>query len=156
MDIWLIAGVILLGLLIVIVEIFFLPGTTLFGIVGGIILLGGIYLGFAEHGMKTGSIILAITTFVTCILLYAGFKTYSSGKLALKNVSEGKANVLDENLARVGDEGVTVSFLRPNGKAMINGNKIEVYSLGEYIVSNKKVKVVKISENKIFVKLNET
>ena len=37
MDIWLIAGVILLGLLIVVIEVFFLPGTTVFGIVGGII-----------------------------------------------------------------------------------------------------------------------
>ncbi len=156
MDIWLIAGVILLGLLIVTIEIFFLPGTTIFGIVGGIIVVAGVYLGFSEYGMKTGSLILGFTLIATCVLLYAGFKTYSSGKIALKEVSEGKATVLEDSLAKVGDEGITVSYLRPNGKAMINESKLEVYSLGEYIESNKKVKVVKIAENKIFVKqLNE-
>jgi membrane-bound ClpP family serine protease len=106
--------------------------------------------------MKTGSIILASTLVATCILLYAGFKTYSSGKIALKDVSEGKATTLEDAFAHVGDEGITTSYLRPNGKAMINGNKLEVYSLGEYIEGNKKVKVVKIAENKIFVKqINE-
>jgi len=156
MDIWLIAGVILLGLLIVVIEIFFLPGTTIFGIVGGIIVIAGIYLGFAEHGMKKGSIILGLTLLATVILFYFGFKTYSSGRIALKGVLEGKANVMEENIAGVGDEGVTVSYLRPNGKAMIRGNKVEVFSLGEYIEANKKIKVVKIADNKIFVKpLNE-
>lgn len=151
MDIWLISGVILLGLLIVIVEIFFLPGTTIFGIVGGIIVVAGVYLGFAEYGMKTGSIILGCTLMATCVLLYAGFRTYSSGKIALKNVSEGKAPITEPPVAGVGDEGITISYLRPEGKAMINGNKVEVFSLGEYIEANKKIKVVKIAENKIFV-----
>jgi len=153
MDITIIAGIILLGVLIVMVEIFFLPGTTLFGIVGGIILVGGIYLGFSEHGAKTGSIILGITTLVSIILLYAGFKTYSSGKMALKDVIDSKASSLEHGLAEVGDDGLTVSYLRPNGKALIKGNKVEVYSQGEYIEANQPVKVVKIAENKIFVKL---
>ncbi|HXH17859.1 MAG TPA: NfeD family protein [Chitinophagales bacterium] len=151
MDIWLIGGIILLGLLIVIAEIFFLPGTTVIGIIGGIIVAIGIYLGFAEHGMKTGSIILGCTLMATCVLLYAGFRTYSSGKIALKEVSEGKAPITEAAAASVGDEGVTVSYLRPEGKALINGNKVEVFSLGEYIEANKKIKVVKIAENKIFV-----
>ncbi|MDZ4846146.1 MAG: hypothetical protein SH857_11420 [Chitinophagales bacterium] len=150
MDITLIGGIILLGLLIIMVEIFFLPGTTLFGVVGGIILVGSIYLAFSEHGAKTGSIILGITTVACCILLYAGFKTYSSGKMALKDVM-GKTEP-DSLLVNVGDEGFTTSYLRPNGKASIKDNKVEVYSLGEYIESNKAIIVVKIAENKIFVK----
>ena len=152
MDITLIGGIILLGRLIVMVEIFFLPGTTLFGVVGGIILVGGIYLAFSEHGAKTGSIILGITTVACCILLYAGFKTYSSGKMALKDVIGSKASEPDARLVNVGDEGQTITYLRPNGKAAIKEHKVEVYSLGEYIESNKAIIVVKIAENKIFVK----
>ncbi len=156
MDIWLIAGVILLGLLIVVVEIFFLPGTTVIGILGGIIVVAGLYLAFAEHGTKTGSIMLLCTLVMTCILVYGGFKTYSSGKIALKDVIGSKTNLLEESIAQ-GDEGVTVTHLKMNGKAMIKGKKVEVFSQGEYIESGKKIKVVKIAENKIFVKqLNET
>lgn len=152
MDITIIAGIILLGLLIIMVEIFFLPGTTLFGIVGGIILAIGIVLGYAEHGAKTGSIILGVTTGVSVVMLYAGFKTYSSGKMALKDVIDSKAPIDEAQLAVIGDEGLTISALRPNGKATFQGKKLEVYSLGEYIDINQQVVVVKIAENKIFVK----
>lgn len=151
MDLTLIGGIILLGLLIIMVEIFFLPGTTLFGVVGGIVLVIGIYLGFSEHGVKTGSIIFGITTAASILLLYAGFKTYSSGKMALKEVIDGKASEDESKLVKTGDEGLTTSYLRPNGRATINGQKVEVYSQGEYIETNKPVIVVKIAENKIFV-----
>lgn len=152
MDITLIGGIILLGLLILMVEIFFLPGTTLFGVVGGIILVGGIFLGYSEHGMKTGSIILGITTAASLILLYVGFKTYSSGKMALKEVISGKATEDEAQLLSVGDEGLTTSYLRPGGKALIKDKKVEVFSLGEYIEAGKPIVIAKIAENKIYVK----
>jgi membrane-bound serine protease (ClpP class) len=58
----------------------------------------------------------------------------------------------EQTSAKVGEEGVTVSQLRPNGKALINDEKMEVYSLGEYVDINVKVKVIKIADSKIFVK----
>ncbi len=153
MDIWLIAGIIIFGLIVIMVEIFLVPGTTLIGVIGGIIVVIGIYFSFAEHGTKVGSITLALSTIATGLLMYAGFKAYTSKKFSLNDTVSGRVNEPEENFPKVGDEGVTVSFLRPNGKAIINGNKTEVYSLSEYIESSKKIKVVKISENKIFVKL---
>ncbi|GIV33146.1 MAG: hypothetical protein KatS3mg031_0681 [Chitinophagales bacterium] len=152
MDMWLIAGIIVFGLLIIMVEIFLVPGTTIIGVVGGVIVVIGVFLAFRDHGLKTGSITLALSAVATGVLLYTGIRTYSSGKFALKESITGKVNEPEEGLPVPGDEGLTVSLLRPNGKALINGRRVEVFSLGELIEKNTRIKVVKVSENKIYVK----
>ena len=155
MNLAFIAGIIILGLVIIMVEVFLVPGTTIIGVIGGIIVVVGVYLSYSEHGVKVGNVTLAISGAATGILLYLGFKAYTSRKFSLNDTLEGKVNVLDESLAVVGDKGVTASYLRPNGKAIINDRKIEVYSRGEYIESGVEVEVVKIQGNKIFVKSKE-
>ncbi len=152
MDIWMIAGIIIFGLLIIMVEIFLVSGTTLIGVAGGVIVVAGVYLAFENHGAQVGSITLAFSAVATGFLMYLGFKAYTSRKFSLNEVLDTPVESPDMGAAVVGDEGVTVSYLRPNGKAVINGKKIEVYSQGEYIESNLPIKVVKIAENKIFVK----
>lgn len=152
MDLAFIAGIIVLGLVIIMVEIFLVPGTTIIGVVGGIIVVAGVYLSYSEHGSRVGNITLAISGAATGLLLYIGFKAYSSRRFSLNETLEGRVNVFDEQLAAVGDKGTTFTYLRPNGKANINNQKVEVYSLGEFIESGVDVEVIKISGNKIFVK----
>lgn len=151
MSLTLAGAVILLGLLLIMAEVFLIPGTTVVGIVGGIIVVTGVYLTYSHHGVKTGNIALVISLTATGILTYLGFKAYSSRKFSLNDVLEGRVNLSENESIRVDDEGVTVSNLKPNGKAMIKDNKVEVYSLGGYIDRNIPIKVVKIRENKIFV-----
>jgi len=155
MTIGLIAGIIIFGLLIIMADIFLIPGTAIVGIIGGVIVIIGISLAYAHHGARVGNITLAVSTAASGVLMYVGYRMYVSRRFSLNEVVDSKVEVPEENLAKVGDEGVTVSFLRPNGKALLNNNKVEVYSQGEYIESGKKIKVVKIAEKKIFVKLNE-
>ena len=150
MDIWLIAGIVVFGLLVIMVEIFLIPGTTVIGIIGGVITVIGVVMAYIDHGVKAGSLMFAGAAVATAVLLYFGFKAYSSRKFSLNEVIDSRVDVLD--IAAVGDEGVTINYLRPNGKAVINNNKVEVYSQGEYIEGGKKIKVVKIAENKIYVR----
>ena len=64
----------------------------------------------------------------------------------------GKVNEIEKNLYNIGDKGIAVSELRPNGKGMFNGNKIDIYSNGEYIQRDTAVEIIKITNDKIFVK----
>ena len=64
----------------------------------------------------------------------------------------GKVNELEQHLYKIGDKGTTVSELRPNGKAIFNGERIDVYSTGEYIARNTEVEIIKITHDKIFIK----
>ena len=53
---------------------------------------------------------------------------------------------------KLGDKGVTLTNLRPEGKAIFGDDeRITVYSIGEFIDKDAHVTIVKIEHNKIFV-----
>lgn len=149
---WVILSIILVGLILVFLEIFLIPGTTLFGIVGGIALVIGVILIYSNYGSKWGNITTASTMVLVLVAFVAGFKVIQSNKLAMKAEITGKVNELEKNLYNIGDKGVTVSELRPNGKGIFNENKIDVYSNGEYIQRDSEIEIIKITNDKIFVK----
>ena len=66
---------------------------------------------------------------------------------------DGKANVIEEGAVKIGDMGKTISRLNPIGKASINNLQVEVQSAEGFIDQEKEISVVKIHQNKIFVKL---
>lgn len=146
-----IIAIILLGLLLIFLEIFFIPGTTLFGVAGGVALLIGIILMYAYYGKEYGNITLASSSIAVLLAVVLGFKLIQSNKLAMK--AEITAKVNNETLppVEVGAEGVTITELRPNGKASFSHHKTEVYSTGDYIARGTTVVIAKISGNKIFV-----
>ena len=51
----------------------------------------------------------------------------------------------------VGKDGITVTNLRPSGKALIAGEKLDVVSRGEYIEKNSEISVHAVSGNQIVV-----
>lgn len=149
---WVILAIILVGLVLVFLEIFLIPGTTLFGIVGGIALVVGVILIYTNCGNHWGNIATAATVVAVFVAVIAGFKVIQSNKLAMKAEIKGRVNELEKNLYSIGDKGTAVSELRPNGKGMFNGNKIDIYSNGEYIQRESEIEIIKITNDKIFVK----
>ena len=144
--------IIIVSVFLIITEIFFIPGTTIFGIVGGLALAGGYYIAFTKLGMNWGygSVGLSIVAFG--IFFAMGRKMTESGTFTLKGSLTGRVNELEVGIAEIGQEGKTTGDLRPNGKAIINNKKIEVYSTGGFIEKDSTVVVTKIDGNKIYVK----
>ena len=71
------------------------------------------------------------------------------------NISESfmfDTEATDPAKIKVGDSGKTFSDLKPNGKAVINEERTEVYSTGEYVDREVDVEVIRIEEGKIYVK----
>lgn len=149
---WIILAIILLGLILVFLEIFVIPGTTLFGIVGGVALIIGVVLVYSNYGSKWGNITTGVTIVAVIGAVIAGFKVIESNKLAMKAEIKGRVNVLEKHLYNVGDRGFAVSELRPNGKGMFNGNKIDIYSNGEYVQRDSEVEIIRVTHDKIYVK----
>ncbi len=153
MDIYLVLAVIVLGILLVVLEILVVPGTTVIGVIGGVLMGTGVVLAYStQDDVMIGHYVLAGTSVMTVILLYWSYTVLKSKKYSLYDVIDGKVNVLEPGLVNVGDEGVTLSNLRPEGKASINDKSFAVYSLGEMIEANTPIEVIKINGNKITVK----
>ena len=149
---WLvIIGLILFGLGLIIVEVIFVPGTTIVGILGIIFAGVGVYLSFTNFGKGTGTLVLVATGFVALVALVISFRTGVWKKFALKDQISSKFNEHIHITTQEGDEGVALSSLKPIGKAEINEKVLEVKTNGNYVDAGEKVRVIKIDQNKIIV-----
>ena len=149
---WLvIIGLILFGLGLIIIEVIFVPGTTIVGILGIILAGVGIYLSFTNFGNNVGTMVLVGTAIIALIALVTSFRTGVWKKFALKDQISSKFNEHIEIAMHEGDEGVALSSLKPIGKAEINEKVFEVKTNGNYVDAGEKVKVIKIDKNKIIV-----
>ncbi len=144
-------SLILFGLFLIIAEIIFVPGTTLVGILGFIFLLLGVGLSFNYFGSETGWITVGISAVASGLILYFSFKANIWGRFSLKSSIQSKVNEGDLDSLIVGAEGITVSALRPVGKATLGEKMYEVKTLGEYLDSGSRVRVIKIIMNQIIV-----
>ncbi|WP_347838187.1 NfeD family protein [uncultured Draconibacterium sp.] len=151
MSILAIILLILLGLVLLLIEFAVIPGVTIAGI-GGFLLLGGaVYVAFAEYGTLPGFITLALVLILAPALVYYFFKSRTGKKMILEKNISGKVDLINREKVFVGDTGKAVGRLAPMGKVKVNGETIEAQSTGAFIDHNTEIKVLKIESNKIIV-----
>lgn len=151
MDVLAIAALILVGLLLIVIEVLFVPGTTIVGIAGFFLALTGIYLTYSLYGNNSGHVVLTITAVAGLAASYAGFKSQIWKRFALNSSLLGKVNNQAELHLEVGQTGVTVSTLRPSGNAEFNDQVYEVHTQGLMVARGTQVKIVSIDKYKIIV-----
>ncbi|HAP69562.1 MAG TPA: hypothetical protein DCR04_07525 [Flavobacteriales bacterium] len=145
-------ALLLLGILLLLLEILFVPGTTIVG-VGGIILLAiGIYLAYDFIGTTAGHLSLASSVAVIFLALIVLLKGQTWKRMALETNVEGKGVEQLEKLVFVGDRGKTISRLNPVGKALFGEKIFEVSTTGEFVDEDVNIEVVKLDQNRIKVK----
>ncbi|UII27709.1 hypothetical protein LVD15_04605 [Fulvivirga maritima] len=146
-----VTALIIVGIGLIIVEVLFVPGTTFVGLLGFLAALFGLYLGFVYFGVDAGIWLTAGGSILLGVSLYFSFKGRTWEKFSLKDTISSKVNEGLTSVLKVGDEGVAVSTLKPIGKAEFTNGLFEVKSLGNYLDSGTKIRIIKISTNNIFV-----
>ena len=149
---WLILiTLIMIGLILVVTEILFVPGTTLVGIIGLFVTMGGIYYAFISFDTQVAWIILGITLLLNFTILFYGFRSGVWKKFALKESITSRA--FDDRLLglEIGMQGKTVSDLKPIGKAEFLDRIYEVKSNSGHISVGSKVIISKLENNTIIV-----
>lgn len=142
---------ILAGLALLVVEVIFIPGTTIVGVVGLILSLAGIGFSYWAFGSTIGFYTLISTLAGLGLLLYFSFRSGAWNKFANKNTISSKFNEgLNESFS-AGEEGISISVLRPMGKAEFNSRVVEVSSLDGYIESGVRVRIKEVSQAGIVV-----
>ena len=152
MEILILGLLLLLGIILILIEILFIPGTTVFGILGLISIFASDYLSISYFGVEIG-IIYSITSGIFCLImiLYA-LKSDTWNKVSLKNIHSHKVSKNQYSELSIGDIGKSYSSLKPYGKGVFNDKSYEVKSLENFIEENKKIKIVEILRDKILVK----
>jgi membrane-bound ClpP family serine protease len=145
-------GLLLLGLILVFLEIFVIPGTTFFGIAGAVLLIAGILGTYKFYGSNWGHISVISSVIVFFLFFLAGKKLLSKDQIYLRDTIDSKVNEISDLHLEKGHQGVAISHIRPSGMAKINGHKVEVFSNGGFIEKNSELEIAQITGNKIIVK----
>ncbi|TAH19844.1 MAG: hypothetical protein EAZ08_07195 [Cytophagales bacterium] len=142
----------LLGVVFLLGEMFFIPGITIAGLFGVAFSGAGIYLSYSYFGSEVGNMLFFISLLINVIAFFYSFKSGLWKKFALNKVINSRVNeeepiyLLDE-----GDVGIATTTLRPMGMIEVNGHKFEVSSDTGMIDVGKPVKIVRIEGRKILV-----
>lgn len=151
MDILVIMLLIITAIILLLVELFLLPGISIAGILAGGCLLYANYYAFAYMGTLTGGITLAISILASIGSLVLFMRSKTLDKLALKKDIDSTLDRSDAAQVKVGDTGITTTRLALIGYADIHGTPIEVKSIGGFLDEKTPVKVVRITDGLILV-----
>ncbi|RLD83201.1 MAG: hypothetical protein DRJ07_07105 [Bacteroidetes bacterium] len=148
-----IIALIALGIVLILLEFFVVPGITVAGIGGLLLLISGVALAYSKYETPGGHYVLAGTVLALIVVLSISFKSKTWKRISLNVAIDSKAKEDLSLKIHIGDLGTTVSRLAPVGTASINDKLVEVESRSGFIDENEKVEVIKIKLNKIIVKL---
>jgi len=143
---------IILGVVLFYVEFLIIPGVTIAGISGAILIIVGIYFGYKEFGPPVGHYILGLTALISILSVVVMLRSKTWERLALNTKIEGKTSSSLESEIQVGDSGETVTRMNPYGKVLINNKIYEAKSSSSYIDSKTKIEVKKIDGSHLIVK----
>lgn len=139
------------GLGFIIAEIIFVPGTTLLGLFGLIFTITGIVISYVSFGSDVGTPVLIISVLFGLGITIYSLKSGVWDKFALKGAINSRVNEGEKEELQVGEEGITISSLRPIGKGEFKDKIYEVTTLGNYLTADTKIRIVSIKNNKIIV-----
>lgn len=145
-----------IGLLLLLAEVFLIPGFGLAGIGGAAAILASIFLTFGNMVQATYSILIALGLSIAGFFLLIRFipstRAWRKFVLSTEQKKELGYTVGTKDLKRLtGKEGIAITPLRPSGIVEVNGKKLNALTLGEYVDSNTKIKIISVEGNKIVV-----
>lgn len=165
--------VFILGLALFILELFVFPGTFVVGLIGGAMMLAALVMAMVDFypGMPTipsfgvlrdslfnVTIVLAVAMVLMMFLSRFLLKTPLYRRMIDSGTSGVRSDkqVAEEQRSYLGEVGVTLSPLRPGGKAKFGESILDVVSNGEMIPRSARVRIVAFSGREPIVESAET
>ncbi|MDO4732649.1 MAG: NfeD family protein [Bacillota bacterium] len=148
----------LLGVILLVLEIFVIPGFGVCGGLGILSILGSLILAAPDPATAIWSLLIALL--VSALLIYYTVKNKKTRLIWEKLIlfqrldKAGGFDSVDPSLSRLlGQRGTALTTLRPAGSALINGEKVDVLSQGEFIEAGQSIEVILVEGMRIVVRL---
>lgn len=143
------------GLALIVAEFFFTGG--ILGLIGAGAVLGSLYM--AGYDFKVISYSIMISFFLSLIVAIFLFRSIGLQKgffsrLVLQDQTSTELGYVSNvnRLDLIGQEGETMTALRPAGTALINDERIDVVSESNFVEKNQRIKVVKVEGIRVVVR----
>jgi len=165
----------IIGVILIAIEIFVIPGFGITGILGIILVFSGLVLSLINNvnfdfkNVEMKGVGIAVATVLVGVMggflisLYLGNKLFSAKSgpfknLALKtvqNVNEGYVSVETSMFKLKGKTGIAKTVLRPSGKVLIDGDVYDAVALNGFIDKNENIVVTKVEATQVYVEVIE-
>jgi membrane-bound serine protease (ClpP class) len=165
--------VFVIGIVLVSLEIFVVPGFGITGVLGIVGIITGLTFGmidkisfrFGSSGDGIKEVMTAFTIVLVSMLasfilsIWASKKLFTSnrllGKLALQKVQDPKEGYIsfdsEKQKSLIGMEGIAHTMLRPSGKVNIDGEVYDAKSEIGYIDKGEKIRVIRDEAGQVYV-----
>src|SRR6056297_501552 len=146
----------IVGIILMALELFVVPGFGITGIGGLIAIFASLYFFFPDPSTSLG--VMAAVLVISMVLLFILMKLFGVSKL-WKNISLGESQSNEggytshsDQKKLIGEVGKALTHLRPAGTAEINGKRVDVITEGDYIDKDQMVKVIRVKGSRVIVK----
>lgn len=155
----------IVGLALIILEVFVIPGFGVAGILGLILMLVSVFYIFFQNtdDVNTALLWLSVSIILTSVLAIVATiflpKSAPFQRFALSTVmstDQGYHSAGSQDFQSfIGKTGVALTPLRPAGTARIDNKRLDVVTVGDFIAQNTRVKVLEVEGSKISVEALE-
>lgn len=143
-----------LGLIAVLVEVFLLPGFGVAGILGALLMGAAVVLAMLGSFPSGGDVVQALAVLgasvvITLAVAYAWLRHLPNSRRFAGLVHRESVQAAEGYISAlprgdlVGRQGTAVTDLRPAGVALLDGERIDVVTEGEYISAGSRITVVR-------------
>ena len=156
----------IVGVALLLIELFVIPGFGVAGIAGIVLMLGSVFFVFRNaYKLETavfGLSFAIILAFALAIALsYVLPKTRTWNHLVLSTVMDSDVGFhsapREDFQGYVGKTGIALTPLRPAGTVRVDDKRLDVVTAGDFIVRETPVKIINVEGSKIFVEaIDET
>lgn len=152
METFIILLLFLTCLVLITIEVFLIPGTSIAGIASACCLVAANILTFSLYGTTVGLWVLT-ASLLACILLgYWIMHSRTLDKYSLHKSIDSTSASHEQLSVRPGDEGIAVTRLALIGNAEIQGKLVEVKSADGFLDEGTHVIVTQVQEAQVIVK----
>ena len=157
-GLWAVA-IFLIGVILLLIELFAIPGFGITGIAGILAILASLFMSFNDMAEAAGTISIAFLITITggaFIVTRLGRSPFW-GRLVLSHRQEKSEGYVssEERASYLGATGRTLTVLRPAGVILIGDKKLDAISEGEYIPRGVVVTVIHAEGGKLMVRPQE-
>ena len=147
----------LVGIVLLILEAFVIPGFGIAGICGIIAILISLVVASPNPATAIWSVLIALVVAIAIIIFTLKNKktrrVWRKLVLAEKTANDEGYITNDPSLLQYqGSKGTALTVLRPAGTALINGHRLDVVTSGEYINAGATVEVILVEGSRIVVR----
>lgn len=154
MNLFVIILLLALGIILMVAELFLLPGISVAGIASALCLVLANFYIYQLYGLTACLCSSIATLLLFCWGVYKFMKSKTLKKMSLKSVIDGQVPSARHQV-EIGAKGISITRLAEYGQAEIDGKVVEVRSIDGFIDPKTPIEVKRISGDTVMVAKSE-